>query len=245
VSLRRFYEDIGPYLLGTQGHAETVERLYGAEATSSHRNDAERLSIYGRFCRLQRHEAVDFLFAHCRATVVERQGEESWAELVHRYFLAHPMHHFEINRNGEYLPGFLAGLAATGEVAPFLGELADLEWWEWLVETAPDPSLPPPAHTRQLHPLVELRSYHYDLVGWLDDDERRSAAPRTEDHFVLFWRDKKLRGRREPASHRELMVIKAVVEKIPLDAALANLIGLRPEDLTATVDDLLGAGILT
>ena len=62
--------------------------------------------------------------------------------------------------------------------------------------------------------------------------------------MVLFWRDLDLRGRRELASPLEVMIIKAIVESVPLNKKLATRLKVAYKTLTATVEDLHGAGII-
>src|SRR5262245_9161014 len=128
MNLETFFAHIGPYLLGTREHADTVQRLYGA-AAPQRTADVERLRIYGRFCRIHRNEVLDPTFKYCREVIVRHRGETFWEELVERYFVAHPMHHFELTQNGIHFPGFIARLGEASELPAFLGELGDFEWW--------------------------------------------------------------------------------------------------------------------
>jgi len=245
MKLADFYQEIGPYLLGQRKYADTVQSLYGKDPPA----EAERLRIYGRFCRRHRQEALESVFAYCRdailATAGGQSGEEYWDDLVERYFVAHPMHHFEINQNGVYFPSFLKELVDSEELPPFLGELADFEWWEWVTDTLPeDPAdAALDAGPLRLHSLVELRPYHYDFINWLNDD-RQEPTPAEQDCVVLFFRNRNLQGRRDLATPLEMMVLKAVLESVPIDGDFAARIGVHREVLEATVADLRAAGIL-
>jgi hypothetical protein len=257
-SLQPFFDILGPFLLGQASHPETVERLYGDAARGRARRDAERLAIYGRFCRIHRKQALS-LFEATRAAIVAAAGEPAWDAWVERYFVAHPMHHFELNHNAEGFPAFLAEAIAAGEPAlpPFVAELADLEWCEWQVRVAPDApadaghdgqDLRDPARDRgplRLASTVDLRPYRYDLVGWLDaEEEERPESPEARDSLVIFWRSRELTSRREPAQPSELLVIKALVEGLAIDEALAARVGLRWDALHETLADLHAAGIV-
>ncbi len=246
--LQPFFAIVGPFLLGQASHGDTVQRLYGDAACGPAKTDAERLAIYGRFCRTHRHQALS-LFSATQKAIVDGLGEPAWDDLVERYFVAHPMHHFELNQNGESFPQFLAGLLAddaTSGWPPFVAELADFEWWEWQVRVAPDD----PENDHDQGPLrlastVDLRPYHHDFVAWLDsEDEARAAAPKEGDRLVLFFRDRSLAARREPVQPLELIVLKALIEGIPLDEALAAQVGVAWADLAATLSDLHAAGIV-
>lgn len=243
MRLARFYEEIGPYLLGQRDHDETVRRLYGPDAAGP---DPERLRIYGRFCRIHRHEVLELMFLHCRAALSRHFGAAAWDRLVPRYFAAHPMHHFELNQNGIHFPAFLAGLVEAGELPAYYAELADFEWWEWLTDTAlDDPAdATPDEGSLRLHSAVELRPYTHDLVGWIDDDNCEAAAPPRRDIVVLFYRDRELRPRRERAAGLSMLIIKAVVESVPLDRALAARLEISPKKLSAAVKGLQKSGIL-
>jgi hypothetical protein len=249
MSLDDFYARITPLLLGQQAHAEAVAALYSPEARTS--PDAERLRIYQRFCRTHRFEAVDYVYVETRAWVLRHAGEAAWEDLVTAYFAAHPMHHFELNQNGEHLPQFLSDIHQRGgadALPAFLSELADFEWWEWLVSIAPDDpaDAEPEAGPLRLGSTVEIRPYKHDLLGWLDPDgaEDRPRLPEPAETLVLFWRDRDLDARRDAVSALELQIIKAVVEGIPLTPELAGRIGVDPADLVETAHDLHRAGIL-
>lgn len=248
MNLDEFYARIAPMLLGKQTHAATVAALYEPEARAG--QDAERLRIYQRFCRTHRFEAVDSIYVQTRAWILRHAGEAVWEELVEAYFTAHPMHHFELNQNGEHLPAFLGGELpdAIGSLPPFLAELADLEWWEWLVLIAPDDpaDAEPDAGPLRLGSTVEIRPYEHDLLGWIEhgDIDERPAEPEPADSLVLFWRDRDLDGRQDAVSALELQIIKATVEGLPLDGELARRIGVAPESLAETAHDLHRAGVL-
>lgn len=244
MRLAEFYNHIGPYLLGQRDHDEVVRRLYGQD--SERKTDAERLVIYQKFCRLHRQESLESVFVYCRDAVVGKDGAAAWDALVESYFVAHPMHHFELNQNGIHFPAFVAELGAAGELPAFLGELADLEWWEWVTDTLRDdpadenPDLGP----IRLHSTVELRPYKYDLLRWIDEDARKPVEPAAKSSVVLFFRDRELDARREKATRLEMLVIKAVVESIALDAELAERMGVTFSMLCETVADLHAAGII-
>lgn len=241
MKLRDFFGTVTPFLTGRQSHAEAVEALYGG-SEGAHHEDARRLALYGRFCRIHRFEVIDSLYPHCRRGVLERQGEAGWEALVEGYFRAHPMTLFELNANGAQLSEFLAGYAPGAGLPGWLPELADLEWWEWEVLVAPDRE---PEEARPcLAPTVELRPYAHDLVGWLDTEpEERAAEPEAREALVIFWRQG--RGfRRENVSPLELRVIKALHEGLALEAVADEDEGAGLEQLEETLADLVAAGIV-
>ena len=242
MSLADFFAAISPFLLGRRGHSETARLLYGDPPTDE--ASARRLAIYGRFCRNHRFEVVDSVYPHTRQAVVGGGGEAAWARLVEDYFVAHPMWHVELNANGRAFAPFLAEVAPRAGLPPWLPELADLEWWELQVAVAPDaPEDLDAAGPLRLGSTVELRRYGHDLLAWLADGGE-AAPPSPGEHLVLFWRDRDLDPRREPASLLELSVLKAVSEGVPLGGPLAAQVGATVEELGATVADLHAAGIL-
>ncbi len=245
MKMTEFYDRIAPFLLGEITHDAVVPALWGSNPPVP---DAARLAIYGRFCQAHRAETLDGIFTTCRRVVVAHGGEAAWTALIEAYFCAHPMHHFELNRNAEHFADFLAADADAGW-PPFLVALADVEWWEWQVySAADDPSdAAPDDGELRLGSTVELRPYDWDLLSWLDaqDDEATApAAPDAAPIVVLFWRDRDLDSRREPATPLDLMIIKAVVELIPLDAALATRLNVPVNTLAETTAELHRAGIL-
>jgi hypothetical protein len=265
MPLSDFYERVAPLLLGESSHADTVAALYGESDRAS--KDAARLAIYQRFCRIHRFEVLDSIYIATRAWVIDQHsdGEAAWEALVEGYFRSHPMHHFELNQNGEHFAEYLAGLVTEDPRLPrFVAELADLEWWEWLVIIAPDDAADaePDSGPLRLGSTVEIRPYEHDLLSWLDsdddgderhdDDERdgddeagkRPPAPAARRTLVLLWRDRDLDERRGPVSALELQVLKAVTEGVALDAALAARIGVPLAELAETAADLHAAGIV-
>ena len=248
MKLDEFYRRIAPFLLGETDHAAVVPALWGDKPPVP---DAARLRIYGRFCQNHRSEALDGVFGACRTAVVASLGAAAWTQLTEDYFRAHPMHHFELNRNGEHFADFLAADVTPARPPgwpPFLAALADLEWWEWQVVSMldnPDDAEPATGPLR-LGSSVELRPYAWDLVSWLDDhaEADRPPAPEATPTVVLFWRDDDLDARRENTSPLELLIIKAVVESVPLGGELAARLGVPLQELAETAADLQAAGVL-
>lgn len=247
MTLVEVLASMGPYLLGRTSHGQTLQSLMGEQASAQ---DGERLHIYGEFCRQHRLDAVGHVFAYCRSTVTAHASTATWEELVERYFHVHPMHHVELNWNGRHFPAFLAALPwdHLSELPRFLPDLADFEWWEWQTYTAPDEPLDDAPYSGELRlaSAVELRPYGYDLLGWLEHRETHCFAsmPDTTPSVVLFWRDRDLDLRHAPASSLDLMILKAVVERIPLDHDFMRQVGLPADAVHASVIDLRAAGIL-
>lgn len=238
---------MGPYLLGRASHGQTLRSLLGEQAGAG---DGRRLHIYGEFCRQHRLDAVGHVFAYCRSAVAAHASAATWEGLVDRYFHAHPMHHFELNWNGRHFPAFVAQLLpeSRDKLPGFLPELADFEWWEWQTYSAPDdPRDESPASGElRVASTVELRPYGYDLLAWIDGREahRFASTPDISPSAVLFWRDRDLDLRCAPANPLELMILKAVVERILLDHEFTRQVGLPADVVHACVSDLHAAGIL-
>ena len=252
MKLADFFARLGPYLEGQESHEQAAATLYGGDPARE--TDAQRLAIYGRFCRLHRFEVVDPLFSHARAAVIGLRGLPEWERLVDEFFRAAPMHHVELSENGEGLPLFLAEHPAAAGLPPWIAELADLEWWEWRAAIALDDpgDAGPDAGPLRLAATVDLRPYGHDLVGWLDwpapgegdgDEGPRPDAPTAGRSVVLFWRDRGLHARREPATALEMAVLRAVLGgQKPL--APGVVVFAEPEELQETVEDLRAAGVL-
>ena len=233
MKLAEFYAKVSPFLQGKAAHGETVRALWGDQPPA---RDAARLAIYGRFCRVHRFEAVDSVYSETRAAVCKLAGEDPWDELVERYFTAHPMHHVEINENGDELAPYLAAHAKAHGLPAWIAALAELEWWEWRTRiAADDPNDARPEEGKlRIAATVELRPFAWDLVGWLDQDPR-AEAPDEEQALVIFWRDRNLKARREIADQDDLLILKAVNDGERVD----------PEgELAETLDDLRSAGIM-
>ena len=250
MRLDEFYGHVGPFLLGQRSHEETVRLLYGSrsELSPQQAQDAKRLEIYGQFCQIHRQESLELVFQYCHQAVEAHSGLDAWRKLVEAYFICHPMSHFELAQNGRHFPTFLAEHCEDAGLPGFLRELADFEWWEFQTNGQPDDpaDATPAAGPLRLHSTVELRPYSHALVSWIDDDRRQSEAPAAGENLVIFWRAPapELMPRREVATPLEVMIIKAVVEEVPLDLVLAAQLRVSLGELTETVADLLEAGIL-
>jgi hypothetical protein len=225
MKLQDFYRAIGPFLTGTASREEAVRALWGETPPA---RDASRLAIYGRFCRVHRFESVDLVYAEARAAVLRLRGLPAWEELVESYYRRFPMHHVELNENGDRLAEHMGEQPLPAWVA----QLAELEWWEWRTRIAPDApgDAQPDKGPLRLASTVEVRPFAHDLVEWLDG-EPRAPEPEARQALVIFWRDGSLSPRRENASLDELQILKAVHEGAPPPAG-------------ETLDDLRAAGIL-
>lgn len=225
MKLAPFFEAVAPYLEGRVGEPQTLRALFGAHPLP----DSHRLAIYARFCREHRATATGGVHQELRKVIEAHGGEAMWRALVEDYFAEHPMQHVEINENGAQLAAFLA--TRTGLPA-WWAPLADFEWWEWQTSIAPDEPTDetPDVGALRLASTVELRPYAFDLVSWLDADER-APAPNAEDCLVLFWRNRALDSRRALATAEELVVLKRVSEGLPVEPS-------------PTFDDLHAAGIV-
>lgn len=224
MKLGPFYEHIAPFLEGRVGLDETKAALFGPEGS----RDAHRLAIYERFCREHRNTATGGVHVETRALITRTRGEAFWRALVEDYFVAHPMHHAEINENGAHLATFLD---ARGEA--LWSQLADFEWWEWQTYVARDAAedARPDEGPLRLASTVELRPYGWNFVDWLDADDERPAEPLREDVLVVFWRTRELSSRRALATREELVLLKQVSEGLEVSRG-------------ATFDDLHEAGII-
>jgi hypothetical protein len=243
VTLAAFFEQIGPFLEGKESHPEAAARLYGDPPDPALARDARRLRIYGRFCKLHRHEVIELVCTETRAQVVALAGDAVWEELVDGYFHAVPMRHAELSANGDGWVEYLAAQAAARGLPAWLAELSDLEQAEFRVGVVADDPADAAQGALRISSTVDLRPYQHDLVEWLDHDPGdgpRPAAPAARAVAVLFWRDPDLDRRRENASPQELAVLQAVMQgRDP--CALA---GADPGEVREVVEDLGAAGVL-
>ena len=200
---------------------------------------------------------LDLVYARCRDEIVCGGGEAAWEKLVHGYFRAHPMWHVELNANGHRFAEYLAA-TDDGALPPWLHELADFEWWEWQVRIAPDAPQDEDEDDSddvgsdgvgqqplRIAATVELRPYSYDLLAFMERAESagEGVAPAPGHSLLLFWRDRDLDPRVDRVDPIELVVLKAVSEDTPLDAA-AGAARVALDALLATADDLWAAGVL-
>ncbi len=163
-----------------------LDRLSAAlEGNAPAPEDIPHFDIYQRFCARHRDTALRHVFAYCCEVLGDR-----WPATVEAYFRSHPMHHVEINENGDRFAEFLKDEG-------WLSELADFEWWEWRTRTTAGQL------QGRLGDTVELRPYHYDFIDW-----DRSGPPTQRDTLVVFWRDRKNQPRRERVTAEELSVLR-------------------------------------
>ena len=234
MRLQTFFSTIAPYLEGRVEHAAAVAALWpGGDAG----RDGERLAIYGRFCAGHRRGAVDHVFVATRRAVLALAGEAAWDELLAGYYRAHPMRHWELNENGQHLPGYLREHAP----APWVAELADLEWWEWQTYIAvDDPADANDEGPPRLASTAELRSYGYALTEFLEDE---ADAPEIGDELVLFFRDREGRLVREAPEPLTLVALKIVGEGLAVEE-VAPQVGVAAEVLRAALAEEHARGLL-
>jgi len=236
VKLQPFFAAIEPFLNGRAPHAEAAQSLYGGAA--QHAKDAARLAIYGNFCAIHRSNAAGGVHRDTKEAVLQIGGEALWDRIVEQFFLAHPMRHAELNDNAAELGAFLKERADPLGVPAWLGELAELEWWEWRTQIAADDpaDATPDEGPLRLGSSVELRPFAHDLVGWLDEGRAAGTpAPWKSEVVVLFWRDRELSALRANTSPEELQILALVHAGTPIDAG---------GPLAETLADLRGADIL-
>lgn len=82
----------------------------------------ERVNVYAEQYWLRLRDVLRGEFEHVRAVL----GDDDFDVLAAKYVKAHPSTHFSLNWLGQHLPAFLRAQPVEG--APFLADLAELEW---------------------------------------------------------------------------------------------------------------------
>lgn len=82
----------------------------------------ERVNVYAEQYWLRLRDVLRGEFEHVRAVL----GDDDFDVLAAKYVKAHPSTHFSLNWLGQHLPSFLRAQPVDG--APFLADLAELEW---------------------------------------------------------------------------------------------------------------------
>jgi len=247
MTLARFFDTIGPMLLGPADAETTAVALLGEPSALL----TERLALYRRFCDLHRHGTLEGVFAETHGAVVVTVSEARWDKLLAVYFEAHVPTDWELNGNGMRFPEFLARSEDVADLPRWIAELADLEWLEWQTHVSPDvPSDLSKVGPRRLGSTVALRVYQHALLEWLDaDTEERPSAPRECSEAalggapVLFWRDGALRMHRETPAAETLVVLQAVELGRPTEA-LADALGLDAARVRAAESELRTCGVV-
>jgi hypothetical protein len=207
-----------------------------------------RLALYGEFIAGHLADVLAKDFAALRAVV----PPATWTALVAAYARAHPPTDYELNHAGANLPGFVADAAARGELglAPWHGELAAVEWAEFVAWAAPvDVAAARLLGALAVNPTLELIACDHAIVALLDAT-RRSPTPALVDAPIA--RPEVALAYRHPRTHRahviaasagQLLALKLVHERIPLTAA-ATETGLDVAALTTLLDDAVADGLL-
>jgi hypothetical protein len=92
----------------------------------------ERVAVYAEMYWLRMRDVLREEFPHVRSVL----GDDAFDVLTAKYLKRHPSTHFSLNWLGQYLPGFLRETPV--ENAPFLADLAELEWARAQSFIAPD-----------------------------------------------------------------------------------------------------------
>ncbi len=104
-------------------HAKSFPKLLNPQGKAS---GEERMSVYANGYVARIHESLVEVFEAVHTVL----GDNSFLELCHAYAKRYPSHDYNLNLVGRHLAEFLAGSKWTKQ-APFLADLAQLEWQIW------------------------------------------------------------------------------------------------------------------
>lgn len=153
--LARFFDAIRPFLAGEESPAQFVERL--GPSPSGER----RLAVYPRLVSLDWIGVIDKLYEATRHAI-EAHRPGTWARLRAELGRTHPPEHWDINDYGRPFPDWIAAKRESGEnLPPFIEQLADFEWLEFITWTAADS-----AATTKVEPTLAVRQYSYAVPAF-------------------------------------------------------------------------------
>jgi len=186
VRLERFFDDFSAYLLGDLRRDELARALDPRSTWST--RDLAGLSHYAIHARAQREHIAEVVFERTSRMVVAHAGQATWSRLVDAYFRRHPQRTIAFSRNMQAFVGFVR--ARPREVAPWVVDLAQLDWYAFVTVCAPVPLEDASSAVTHLVPL-HVVDYEHDVLSWLVRDEAGDAteppsrAPITVAHARL------------------------------------------------------------
>lgn len=208
--LERFFRSMERYFADTG----TLDALFEAHPLWS--ADRARVAIYGAFVDGHVEEILDKLYPHSRAA-----SGDAWPKLVRGYRRTRPARHFEMNQLGSSFPAFVANVAHSLSLPPFLPALARFEWTDWEVY-ASEQEVPVSVSEPAVNPTLVALEHGWKLCPWISSADR-PAAPEAGNEMALLWRHpRKLRTMFVAADERALLVLKVALERIPLERAAAE-----------------------
>jgi hypothetical protein len=245
MRLNEFFTRIAPLFDGNATWQETAVALYGSPPGP----DGERLEHYENACRWRRGQTLRHVFERTYNVATTSQSPKQWANMATDYFRTDPWRSLNALPNAANFPAFLKENAAKYELATWVAELADAEWWLGHVNDAPDSPDDPATGPIRLAPTLEIRPYRFDLTGWLRDYTQEQfsvdrAPPDARDCVVMFWRNLELRPCFEVPSGLYLRCLSAIHQAKPIDEQFASDVGCTAAEVAAVVQRLSRKGVL-
>ena len=201
----------------------------------------------------------DFVRRHCR-TILEKNFQvfhqlvnpKRWEQLVDSYYEQYPFDDLELNGNAAQFSHFLSELGpGNGSgISEFLGELAELEWKEFVAYSA-EVNVPRPGTIAEpvVNPSLIALQLVYPVARFLHDwrvstQDSRPPLPEVEEGTVLVFRHPQTEMVRSlQASDPLLLIIKMLHDGIPRRAVLEQS-GLTSDQLDAHMEDAVELGVI-
>jgi hypothetical protein len=157
----------------------------------------ERVTVYAEMYWLRLRDVLRDEFELVRAVM----GDEAMDVLIAKYLKAHPSTHFSLGRLGEHLPAFLKQHPIMN--APWVADLAALEWARAQSFVAPDSPIAEPSALASigpqnaevvrltLAPCVAVLKLDFDIRGLFralanQAPTREVPVPREQTFLVVF-----------------------------------------------------------
>lgn len=178
--LNLFFQTMRAFLLG-RINADMVETTLGTSPSGT-----QRLVFYRTLVRNDHHGFMEKLFGFTQDALKER-----FSDYVDRFLTEHPPSHWEPNQIGERFPDWLRGQSDLLGIAPWIAELAQYEWFEFVVYTDPSPDYPT-ARGLTLNPTMRALRFEFDVPGWVAAGRPTSdinTGPPKRDLILLIYRD--------------------------------------------------------
>jgi hypothetical protein len=230
--LKAFFDSMDAFLSAPGGLQRLLAAHPGwAEAPS-------RVALYGHFVRNHVRTALEKLFPLTQASVTPEQ----WTELVRDYDATKPGRHYDINRIGEGLPGFLADVTAARGLPEFVPSLARFEWADWAVFVSRE-QVPTRAERLTVNPTLTVLQHPFRLAPFIHA-KAQGRAPEPGEEMMLLWRHpEQLRTWFMVGKERALLVVKMALEGLsPRDVAAAT--GVAEEVVQQAVAECTENGLV-
>lgn len=215
---------------------DTVESQLGPSSSGS-----RRFAFYRTLVRNDHHGFMEKLYGFTQDVL-----QDHFSGCVSRYLTAHPPDHWEPNQTGARFPEWLRHDSEAILIAPWIGDLAQYEWFEFVVYTDPTPDNPVESGL-SLNSTMRALKFEFDVPGWITSGRplaEPNPGPARRDLILLMYRDSRTLQCKflEATPWTQLIVTSLENGDDPLRVATAA--GADAETATQAILELTRVGLL-